>query len=81
MGATFVRTCLTSADNRFTSLADAEQALKDQGFRLAPDRGIGSGRCDWIDATGAIEAGIYGVPCTDGVELYRIAYQRCEVMQ
>jgi hypothetical protein len=76
-----VRTGLTPADHLFTSLADAEQALKDQGLRLAPDRGIGSGCCDWIDATGTIEAGIYGVPRADGNEHYRVAYQRREVMQ
>jgi hypothetical protein len=56
-----MRPDLTPADHGFASVADAEQALIDQGFQLGPDRGIGAGGFGWISADGTIEAGIYGV--------------------
>jgi hypothetical protein len=55
-----MRLDLTPADKVFATVADAEQALTDQGFRLEPDTGIGTGGFGWISADGTIEAGIYG---------------------
>jgi hypothetical protein len=49
---------------RFETLKDAEDNLREQGFKLVPDT------CNWIDDAGRIDAGVY----PDG-EAYRIEYR------
>jgi len=55
---------LTQPSERFDTLAEAEDTLKHQGFKLVPDT------CDWIDEAGLIDAGVYPVE-----EAYRIEYR------
>jgi hypothetical protein len=60
----------TSVDptRRFETLKDAEDNLKEQGFRLVP------GTCNWTDDAGQIDAGVYPVEQAYGVK-YRIEYR------
>lgn len=52
----------------FETLADAENALLEQGFELVP------GTCDWLSPTRMIDAGVYPVRGDDGKEVYRVEY-------
>ena len=53
----------------FQTLAEAERHLLAQGFRLLPNS------CDWVDASGLIDAGIYPETDSRGNEVYRIEYR------
>ena len=60
---------LTQPSERFDTLADAEDALKHQGFKLVADT------CDWIDEAGLIDAGVYAVEGAHGASKFRIEYR------
>jgi hypothetical protein len=60
---------LTQPTERFDTLAEAEDTLKHEGFKLAPDT------CDWISDDGLIDAGVYAVEGTYGVSKFRIEYR------
>jgi hypothetical protein len=60
---------LTQPSERFDTLADAEDALKHQGFTLVANT------CDWIDEAGLIDAGVYAVEGAYGVSKFRIEYR------
>lgn len=61
---------LTQPSERFDTLAEAEDTLKHQGFKLVPDT------CNWIDEAGLIDAGVYAVDeDTYGACKYRIEYR------
>jgi len=60
----------TPVDPRqFETLKDAEDTLKEQGFKLVPDT------CNWTDDAGQIDAGVYPVEQAYGVSKYRIEYR------
>jgi hypothetical protein len=60
---------LTQPSDRFDTLAEAEDTLKHQGFKLVPDT------CNWIDEAGLIDAGVYAVEGAHGVSKFRIEYR------
>lgn len=57
---------LTQPTERFDTLAEAEDTLKHQGFKLVADT------CNWLDEAGRIDAGVYSVEDTSK---FRIEYR------